>query len=194
MEQVDLIDSNIQLIFKGKSITVIGAQILVHRDNEGGAIKINFIEENTLMAGIYGITGNLSDMSRMIRTFSATVPSGDITGKGRYVNVSEIGNDLCLMLTKEGRSAVIEFNGVVDFLFDDMEKGAQLELHLATIHPKIVGPSVTVFVSAYQKRQQEGDDRIWHYPKCKTHGLDVFWKDLIENNWVILSKGKLQRR
>lgn len=195
MHQVDLPNSNIRLIFKGEVINVIGAQVHVYRDNDGGAIKVNLIDDRSMLAGIYGITGSILDMTQLIRGLSEAIPRTSIDGEGKYVNVASIGNDICLTLTEKGRSE-IESNGYIDYLFDDMKNGTRLQFNLETVHPRIIGPSVTTFISPYETTTvaKSVDDRIWHYPKCAKEGVKAFWDDFLGNNWIILRKGKINRR
>ena len=77
-----------------------------------------------------------------------------------------------------------------------MKNGTRLQFNLDTVHPRIIGPSVTTFISPYEavSRKSDVDDRIWHYPKCSKGGVKVFWDDFLKDNWIILRKGKINRR
>lgn len=189
-EQLDFPTGDISMVFNEKQFQVIGVQVLSESDNSGSRTTLFLIDRyGKIDTSPCAISGDSFSMAAMIEGIRSQMPNVQIYDTGRYCVVSQLGEKMVITLTKEGRESLSD-DGVLTYMFDDMDNGTKLSLNVDDIHPNIIGPYVSLTRSASKLEKGISDKRVWHYPECQINGKRQFWRQLSKQGFIILELAK----
>lgn len=184
--QLDIPNGSVRIYAKNDETHIIGIQVICDGTSRNSNTNILFIDSyGNIGTSSFQLSATTDDMHRFIEHVRMSLPNSDVFDMGRYCIVSNLGADMLITLTTEGRISLRE-NGTVPHMFQEMLNGTRLTLHLSDTHPNIIGPYVSV------RKPLTGviDTRIWYFPECEKMGARHFWESMRSNGYVILNRKK----